>query len=567
MFRTLGVWDMPPMFNGNPFAPGGVGDAAKNFIFGMLFGYDVFKGEFWPWVGLEFKETQKTLIVKMRQDLKWDDGTPFTSKDVYTTFVLHGGLGEWSEIWRYVDRIEIPDSFTVVFHYNSTNSILTKFFILTNLIDASDHIYGKWLDEATKLLKFRKKIWQKGIELDEAAKKLRAELDDRTRQFKESLHDFRPEMPTGYGSFKLTKVTSDVMVLEKSPTFWAVQKILFDEIRISRYTTNELVWASLIAGEIDIEKPATPIDVVKAILGAQPKIRHIPVSDFTDFCLVFNNDRFPFGEKDFRKALAYIIDRDKVRMVAHYFGTTVKYPCGLLPSVMEIWTTPEFRSILKPYPVDHSKAEKILKGIGLIKNNKGYWTTRDGKEFKFEIATNPNTDWVLAAEEMSRQLTTFGLKTNVRIIEGTLYGPTLGAREYYMAIEVGVSAKFNPVQGYQNFYSPRGWIANVTGFDPKVVDPDGKNLNLEKLQEELFMSSSPARQREIIEKLAWVTNEYLPAINLVEKNSQFFIYDGVRVTGWPYGEELQNKFAFNWRVSSLKWMIERILKPGEVRMR
>ena len=382
-----------------------------------------------------------------------------------------------------------------------------------------------------------------------------------------SIQDFKPKIPLGYGPFKLEKVTSDEMLLKKSNKFWAAPKILFDEIRIGRYTTNELVWASLMAGEVDVEKPATPIDVVDAILKAQPKLKHIPVSDFTDFCIAFNTERFPFGKKDFRKALAHIIDRDKVRMVALYFGTTVKYPCGMLPSVLDIWTKPEFRQKLNPYEVNHSRAEELLKGIGLAKNNSGFWTTEDGNELEFEVASNPSTDWVLAAEEISRQLTTYGLKTVVRIIEGTLYGPTLGARNFDMAIEVGTSAKFHPVQGYQNLYRPNGRIGNITAFNFNVAGPDGQILNLERLQEELFITEAPARQREIIEKLVWATNEYLPAINLVEKNSQFFICDGVRVSGWPYGEELRNKFAFNWRVASLKWMIEDVLKPGEVRLK
>lgn len=573
VFRCLGSWDMPPMYHGNPYAPGGVGDDAKNFIFGMLFGYDVFKCEFWPYVGLDYQETVKAVTVKLRRGLLWDDGTPFTSKDVYTSFVLHGGLGEWSEIWRYIDQIEVPDSFTVVFHYGSTKSILSKFFMFTNLIDASYHIYGKCLDDAETLLKMRKQLWQKEEELGKAARKsedyqkLNTQVLETGKIFRESLQNFKPKLPMGYGPFKLLKVTSDQMLLEKNDNHWAVKEILFDEIRIGRYTTNELVWASLIAGEIDLEKPATPIDVVNAIVKAQPKIKHIPISDFSGFSLVLNNEKFPFSEKDFRQALAYIIDRDKVRMVAHYFGNIVKYSCGILPSVLNIWTSPEFRNTMKLYPVDHIKAEELLKGIGLSRNDAGFWTTNNGKELKFEITSNPNTDWVLAAEEMSRQLTVFGLKTNVRIIEGTLYGPTLGAREYEMAIEVAISAKLHPVQAYLNFYKTNGRIGNITGFDFNVMDVEGNNINLEKLQEALFVTTDPAEQRKIIEKLAWATNEYLPVISLVEKNSQFFVYDGGRVSGWPYGEELQNKFGFNWRVASLKWMAEGILTPGKERVK
>jgi peptide/nickel transport system substrate-binding protein len=40
-------------------------------------------------------------------------------------------------------------------------------------------------------------------------------------------------------------------------------------------------------------------------------------------------------------------------------------------------------------------------------------------------------------------------------------------------------------------------------------------------------------QKAIVEKLAYVTNEYLPYYSLYEKRMMLFLNDGTRVTGWP----------------------------------
>jgi peptide/nickel transport system substrate-binding protein len=214
--------------------------------------------------------------------------------------------------------------------------------------------------------------------------------------------------------------------------------------------------------------------------------------------------------------------------------------------------------------VDHAKAEELLSGLDLAKGPDGFWATPDGKTLEFEITSRPDyTDWVVAAEEIARQLTEFGIKTGVRLIEPAIFGPTLAGRDFDMVIEFGVFAKFHPVQGYKRLYDPTDWIAQISGFDPKVVGPEGEIIDLNELQDKLWTIIDPDEQKAIVELLAWATNEYLPMVEFLEKNAQFFVCDGVRVTGWPYGPELENKFGFNWRLGSLKWMIEGVLVPVE----
>ena len=451
-------------------------------------------------------------------------------------------------------------------------SILAKTFIFDKFIQAPYHIYGTWLKDAQEIVNLRKQIWAKEAAGQDVSK-LKAAFDAKYQPFRKSLRAFRPAMPVGVGPFKLEKVTPSEMVLVKrNDTPWA-KTMLFDEVQLNRYTTNEQAWAMFMAGEVDLEKPAAPPNVVATLIKANPKLKMVLVPDFSTACLAMNVRKYPFSEKAFRQALAYIINRDKVRKVALYYGSTVEYPCGLLPSALNSWTTPDFRASLNPYPVDYAKATKILEGLGMVKGADGFWMTKDGKKLEFTlIARQGYSDWIVAAQEISQELTSFGIKTNVRIVPGQLYGSTLADGKYDMAIEFSVFAKFHPVQGYDRLYSPTGWIARITGFDSKGKGPNGEDLD--KLVQELYVTKGHAAQEAIIEKLAKATNENLPVIPYLEKRSQFFLLDGVRVTGWPEytksstepnvwlpGKEMLNKFGYDWRWATVKWMAEGILKP------
>lgn len=207
----------------------------------------------------------------------------------------------------------------------------------------------------------------------------------------------------------------------------------------------------------------------------------------------------------------------------------------------------------------------------MVKGPDGFWCTADGKKIELTmVVMSGYTDWVLAAEEVARQLTAFGLSTIVKLTPGELYGPVLAAGEFDFAIEFTIFAKYHPVQGFDRIY--KGWLGQRAGVDPKGKGPAGEDLD--KLVDELMVTFDPAKQVEIIDKLVWATNKHLPVIEFVEKNAQFFIADGIRATGWPEhqrcpvrpdvwiaGDEMRNMFGWNWRLAHLKWMIEGLLTP------
>lgn len=53
--------------------------------------------------------------IYLKKDVKWNDGKPFSSKDVICTYYL--GYAAGSPMWNYGKSIETPDDYTVIIHW------------------------------------------------------------------------------------------------------------------------------------------------------------------------------------------------------------------------------------------------------------------------------------------------------------------------------------------------------------------------------------------------------------------------------------------------------------------
>ena len=545
-FAVDGIWDIPPVFHGNPYSPGGVG-VAEEYIYGKLAMFMPLTNSFENYLAESVIFDEDKLTVKLKDGIYWYDGIPLTSKDVYARFVLNGAISGMNFIWDYIDSIETPDDKTVVFNYNDEDSIILNIYILVTLINTPYHIYEKWMEPAEVVLKLRRENKENTPEFKEKFEELR-----------ESLLSYKPDLPMGYGPFEIEKVTSSNMLLKKVDKYPGIENIDIDEILIHRSPSGEVSTPMLKNGEFDIKNAALSRDVTESILSDNPTIDLTVCAELIELVLALNNREYPFSDFRFRQALAYIIDRDYVRELAFYYFTTVEYMAGILPSIQKNWIDVQD---LNPYKVNHKKAEDLLIDMGMTKAKNGFWHDKDGKKLSFTITCKKTWfDTIIAAEEIARQLTNFGIETNMNVYENSIAAQFVNSGRYDMSIEAAFISKFHPYSGYQGMYAKDTWGDFAVGFDPQIKGSDGKEINITELTDELGKTYDSDKQKEIIQELAWATNQYLPVIELVERNSMLFINDGKRVTGWPDEEELINGLTAEKVLYPIKWMLDGKIK-------
>ena len=342
--------------------------------------------------------------------------------------------------------------------------------------------------------------------------------------------------PVGTGPFKVKNVTASELVLEKFPDHYAADNVAFDGVRILRWSSNEIIWAFLLAGEIDAAHPATPKDLTEQIL-ARPGMNLVTPSDLGQFGILFNLRIAPFSELKFRQALAHAINRTQLREVAYYYaGDVDEYAHNVLTSFRDLWLDEDFLKTLTSYEYDPDKAASMLEELGFTKGADGNWLDADGNSVSFEINCPAGySDWVLACENLATQLTEFGMPSECRPIENAVYWPQLTAGDFEIALEWSATwwGYAHPWVGYRrHFFGDTGMRA---GVPEELPGPDGIPVNLEELVTKIGMGA-PDEQKEAVQLAAWISNEYIWMVPYLEKKLMIF-HSEANITGWPAADD------------------------------
>lgn len=540
VYRTAGGWTKPPAYHGNRFAPGGVG-AAWWWVFEPLFVYVPASGETIPRLGASYEETTDAFTVKLQPGAKWHDGTPVTSKDVWATFQLR--YLQNAEIWKYLDKIEMPDDQTVVFRWKKPMP-LAKPLIAGEIISAPYHIYGKWADQVDLT-----------VPPDEEPNK----------SVMEDLTNFKPEFPIGTGPFKVTTVTASEMLLDKFADHYAADNVHFDKLVILPWPNNEVIWAYLMAGEVYRAHPATGKDTTDAIMARQPQMKLALPSDLAQFGIGFNMRIKPFSDETFRKAIAHAIDRKQLREITYYYaGDVDKYAHNVLTSAEEQWLGKEFLDKLTVYDYDPDKAEAMLKELGYTRGEDGNWLDPEGNPLSWEINCPAGySDWVLACDNLATQLTEFGIPSECLPIENAVFWPKTTAGDYQVAMLWSAVwwGYAHPWRGFHRLFL--GDTGKRLGVPPTLTGPDGEEVNLEDLVIQIGSTFDEAELKALVQKAAWIANEHMLELPYAEKKLMEF-HNYAYVEGWPdVNDPLWSLAGGGAERADVTMMVLGLLKPAQ----
>jgi peptide/nickel transport system substrate-binding protein len=259
-----------------------------------------------------------TWEVKLRQGVKFHDGTPFTAKDVKATFdrVLDPAKkmtarGNHAKI----KSVEIVDDYTVKFH--------------------TDGPYPLFVERMTALVMQSEK------------------------QIKEKGHDWMQEHPVGTGPYKLVRWSrKQEHVLVRNDDYWGT-KPHFKNLRVRIIPEQATQIAELISGGVDLIKAVPPdqMDVInksgQARTGTSPILR-------TAMLQLDQSGRAgpnPFQDKRVRQAANLAIDVDAI--IKHVLnGLGDRTPTVVNPMAFG------FDPQVKPYRQDLERAKKLLAEAG-----------------------------------------------------------------------------------------------------------------------------------------------------------------------------------------------------------
>ncbi len=427
-----------------------------------------------------------TWTVKLRDDVKWHDGEPFTAEDVVFSykFLIEAGR---AQALAGIESIEALDEHTVEIKL----SALSPFFLqegLASFFIMPEHIWKDQQPVSGELNQFQGKI--------------------------------------GTGPYKLQEI-----VPGESYTFQANQDYFGGEpqvetviAKIVKDRTQQI--NQLKTGDISAVLSSVPPALV-GDLSQDEAIQLAQGSDFFNYVFYMNQSRPPFDNPQVRQAIAQAIDtQELVDTVMLGQGTVLplSYYHPDLP-----W------AINTPHSFDPQAAKAGLEAAGLVDSDGDGVREFEGEPVEYEILCDANNPVeVRSTELIIGWLKDVGIPAIARCMdidtEVTFIWPNFTSvpePDYDMGI-FGWSSGTQAQRGFIQYltsgdFGAAGW-ANLTG---------GSDPELDALVTELLATADPARQDELSKQIQERFAEVLPFIPLMSPGGNFG-YRPADYDGWVY---------------------------------
>ena len=292
-----------------------------------------------PALATEWQQVSPTLWrFKLRPNVKFHDGTPFTADDV--VFSMERGAAPTSTINQYATAVGTArkvDDLTVEFQLAAPNPIFLQ------------HLETLWI---------MSRVW---CEKNKAMRPL---------DFKAKEENYAGLHANGTGPYMLVSRAPGIKtVYKRNPNWWGrfdgnVQEIVYTPI-----ANDATRLAALVSGEIDFVLDPAPRDVarlrntagVKIIDGPENRIVFIGMDQFRDQLLYGKvpGDRNPFKDLRVRRAMYQAVDIETIKAK---LMNGQSYPTGgLTPSPLGAYNDAEIEARL---PYDLAAARKLMAEAG-----------------------------------------------------------------------------------------------------------------------------------------------------------------------------------------------------------
>jgi peptide/nickel transport system substrate-binding protein len=348
-----------------------------------------------------------TYVFQLHHGVKFHDGRTLTSRDVKWTFdsLLQGKVRSTkAAVYRFVDRIDAPDDFTVIFHMKEPSATL-----LWNLSDGAVGVvpYGS------------------GKEIT--------------------------DHPMGSGPFRFVSAETDKEVnLERNEDYWGV-KAKLQRVRFAVVPDATTRALELRKGSGDAEINALTPDTILT-LQREPDLA-VERAPGTVLAYLGFNLRDPIlKDVRVRQAIAYALDRGP--MIEYLWRGEARPARSILPT--QSWA---YNGNVPAYNHDPEKARQLLDSAG--------YPAVNGVRFHIAMKTSTDENTRLMVAVMQQQLREVGIALDIRSFEfATFFADvTHGAFQLYGLRWIGGnedpdifeyayhSAKFPPNGANRGYYS------------------------------------------------------------------------------------------------------------------
>lgn len=405
----------------------------------------------------------KTYTFKLRPNVKFHDGKPFTSADVaYSIQLLKTVHPRGRNTFANVIEVKTPDPLTAVIELSKPAPYLIKALTAAEAPMTPRHIY-----EGT-----------------------------------DPVGNPNGNAPVGTGPYKFKEwVRGSHILYERNPDYWDP-----DLPRIDQMVMKFLPDTG--ARSIAFENKSADIGYRTPVaLSDLDRLKKLPYLVFetegTSYsynvsCLQFNLDSQYFKHLKVRQAVAHAINRELlIKTVCYGYGTVCYSP--IAPGLKEFHDpTPS------PYSLDFKKAEQLLDEAGFPRG-------ADKVRFRVPLDYNPIGDESLRASEFLRaSLRRIGIAVDVRSADSSAFVKRIYTDRAFDFTYNGHSNLFDPTVGVQRIY----WSKNFKKGVPFSNGSHYDNPKVDALLEGAAVENDPVKRKAMFVEFQKIVAEEIPDIPL-----------------------------------------------------
>ncbi|MFI5693395.1 ABC transporter substrate-binding protein [Kribbella sp. NPDC051586] len=441
--------------------------------------------------GYSWNSAGTELTIKLRHGVKWNDGQPFTAKDVAYTFNLVAKTPALNPSGLAATAKAAADD-TAVLTFKS-KSLMQEPAVLANQAIVPEHIWKDIKDPTTNL----------------------------------------NENPVGTGPFKLKSFTPQSYVLTKNDQYWETGKPTIKEVRYLPVQSADAASAALVAGKVDWASAYLP--GIDNIMKSNKDLTYVNTPVMTTVIVTCSNAELgcagPQTDPAVRKAIYLAMNREQLAKLAGGGVAGVGSPTLLLPGRDDQWIA-DSGSAKLPQSANADEAGKLLDAAGWTKGSDGV-RTKAGKRLTLTVQTVTGwSDYISINDTLKQQLAAVGIELKPSQVSWNEWNAAQTNGKFQLSLDsVGLGASTNPYFTYDSKLASTNTAAvgksasagNQSRFSNPTVDA---------ALTAAAGTTDQAAQKAAYAKIQSVIADQLPYIP-VYVNSMLTEFNTSRATGWP----------------------------------
>ncbi|HEX6509888.1 MAG TPA: ABC transporter substrate-binding protein [Chloroflexota bacterium] len=467
--------------NFNPWAPAMTNGTGN--IWEPLLWFNILKGgKITPWLARSYawSNGNKTLTFNLRPGVKWNDGKPFTSKDVLFSFQMAKKYADFGYCTcvSEVTSVTTPNALTAQFHLKAPDS--TMVFWIGNSEPLPQHVFAGKGDPAK----------------------------------------VQVTHPVATGPFMVGSFSPQVFVLKRNPHYWQKGLPYVDALRYPAYSSNDSDQLALVNGEIDYGGVFIPD--AQSVYASKSPYNHFWYSGTGAPVALWMNDAVaPFNNVHVRKAINMAIDRTQISKVAEYGYEPPSNGAVLFPGYIKKWgDSTAVKAAPSKANITAAKAE-LAKATGVDIS----------KPMDINVVSGWS-DWVTSVQMIATQLKAIGMNLTVQPLQFSDYLQKLQTGSFNMAISWTAGEGNSPYYLYHDDFSTIPPTYAPIGQTATANFGRFKNTALDKLINQYSKTTIASKQVSIIKQAERIVAANVPVVPIMN-SANWYEYNTKKFVGWP----------------------------------